>query len=344
MLLPGIGEAGQHALGEASALLVGCGALGTVIADAMVRAGIGRLTIVDRDVVEITNLQRQVLFDEADAHEGRPKAEAAAARLRRINGAVEIIGVVADCTARNIETFLNSDRRVGVVLDGTDNFQTRYLLNDACVKFGVPLIYGGAVGTVGMQMTLRPRGRAEEPCLRCIFPDPPPPGAAATCDTAGVLGPAAGIVANMQASEAVKLLSGNAERCSPSLRQFDLWSNLWRTINAGPSRADCTCCALRNFEFLEDSAGDGTAMLCGANAVQVTPRMSAAAAVDLDAMAERLAAHGLFRRSGPLVRGRLDGRAGAGIELTVFHDGRAIVKGTQDPARARAIYARYVGV
>lgn len=347
MILPHIGEVGQARLSSAHALLVGCGALGTVIADALVRAGVGRLTIVDRDVVELTNLQRQVLFDEADAREGVPKAEAAAARLRRINSQVEIVSRIADVTARNVEQLMGvadgGGHKVGVIVDGTDNFQTRYLLNDAAVKHGTPMVYGGAVGTAGMTMTIRPGVTA---CLRCVFPEAPPSGSVATCDTAGVLGPAVGVIAQMQAAEVIKVLSGHAEACSRTLREVDVWSGRLRALEIGGPTSECSSCALRRFEYLDVRHTDDTTSLCGADAVQVAPPGNGAS-IDLNALAARLANHGTFTVTRFLVRGVLSGEAGRGngkaVELTVFRDGRAIIKGVQDSAAARTLYARYVG-
>lgn len=337
MLLPGFGPEGQKRLGESAALVVGCGALGCTVADGLVRAGVGRVVIVDRDVVEETNLQRQVLFDERDAREGVPKVEAAARRLRAVNSGVVIEPVIADVSARNVESLV---RGMQVVVDGTDNFQTRYLVNDACVKLGVPLVYGGVVGTVGMGMVIRP---GESPCLRCVFPEPPGAGAAPTCDTAGVLGAMVGIVGSVQVAEAMKVLMGKWDVASRGLRQMDIWNGVWREIVlSGFDRAACVCCGRREFEFLEGGRGDaGETSLCGSNAVQVMPNATGES-VDLGELRARLAAHGAFVATEHLLRGRLERERG-GIELTVFRDGRAIVKGTSDAAVARGIYAKYVG-
>ncbi len=344
MLLPGIGEEGQRRLLSSSALVVGCGALGCVLADALARAGVGRLVLIDRDIVEITNLQRQILYDEADARDGVPKAAAAARRLKAVNSAIVIEPVVADLNARNVERLVRSVGSSGVVVDGTDNFQTRYLLNDACVKAAVPLVYGGVVGTAGMNMTILP-GRT--PCLRCVFPDPPAPGSTPTCDTAGVLGPMVSAVAAAQAAEAIKVLLGRDDLIRPTLVQFDLWNNQRHAIELSAlDRSTCPCCAQRRFDFLEGEHSDsGTTSLCGSNAIQVLPATSGAA-VDLAALADRLAAHGAFERTEHLLRGVLaaeSARSGWPVELTVFRDGRALVKGTTDAAVARSIYARYVG-
>ncbi len=344
MLLPGIGEDGQRRLLGSHAAIVGCGALGTVVAELLVRAGIGRVTLIDRDIVEWTNLQRQTLYDEADARDETPKAAAAAARLARINSAVRLVPHVADFNSGNAERLLglNStgepDRLPpGVLIDGTDNFETRYLLNDIAIKHGVPYVYGGAVGTRGMQMTVVPGKSA---CIRCVFPAAPAPGVTPTCDTAGVLAGATGIIANVQAAEAIKLLLGRTDLIAPTLLEFDLWTNHRRRLDLSSAKDPaCPCCGRKQFEYLAaDSAG--TTTLCGSRSVQVLPPASAASAYDLDALAQRLHPFGETASTPHLVRARLDEE---GMELTVFRDGRAIVKGTNDAGRARAIYARYVG-
>ena len=353
MLVAGIGADGQRRLGGSSVLIVGCGALGTVIADAMVRAGVGTVVIADRDIVERTNLQRQVLFDERDAAAGSPKAEAAAARLGAVNSEVRVVPLVVDVTARNAEelvsgSFSGLDAKADVVLDGTDNFSTRYLLNDVCVKRGVPFVYGAAVSTGGMTMTVVPSGASPTPCLRCIFPDPPAPGSAPTCDTAGILGPVAGIVGAMQAAEAIKLLLDREDQIARGLRQIDLWTNVLRTIDAGQARRAgpdvCPCCGLKRFDFLS-AAVDDSAILCGADSVQITPSNGPggndSGPVDLAALARRLAPHGAALPGRHMLRATIEREE---IELTVFRDGRAIVRGTREPARAKAIYVQYIGM
>jgi adenylyltransferase/sulfurtransferase len=353
MLLPGIGEEGQRRLLGAHAAVIGCGALGTVAAEALVRAGVGWVTVIDRDIVEWTNLQRQTLYEEADAREGTPKAAAAAARLGKVNSSVRVEGIVADFNAGNAERLLGLDGRgrgaaesraeagVGVLVDGTDNFEARYLINDIAVKHGVPYAYGGAVGTRGMQMTVLPRVSA---CMRCVFPEAPAPGAVPTCDTAGVLASATGIIANVQAAEAIKVLLGRTDLIALTLLEFDLWTNVRRRIDLSKARdPGCVCCgraAGRRFEYLDAGVGAGAVSLCGSASVQVLPGIGAGAGVDLDALGERLASHGEVQRTAHLLRAKL---AAEGLELTVFRDGRAIVKGTTDLPRARAVYARFVG-
>lgn len=334
MLLNGIGETGQTSLRAGSVLLIGCGALGSTIAELLTRAGVGRIVLVDRDLVELTNLQRQVLYDEADARDQMPKAVAAARRLGQINGAVTLEPVVADFNATNAERLT---REVDVILDGTDNFETRYLLNDVAVKLGKPYVYGGAVGTRGMMYVYQP-GR---PCLRCVF-DEPAGGARETCDTVGVLGPAASIIASFESAEAIKLLSGNPDAVNPKLITLDVWANTMRSIGVGEADAECPCCGLHRFEYLEGSRRAATTSLCGRNAVQiVTGHLGEA--IDLAPLAERLAAHGPVQRNEYLLRAELRERDHE-YQFTLFPDGRAIIHGTADPAVAKSLYSRYIGL
>lgn len=333
-ILPGIGPEGQARLADAWAVVVGVGALGCTSADLLVRAGVGRVTLIDRDVVERSNLQRQSLFAERD--EGQPKAAAAAARLRDANSDIDVRAVVADVTPLNAERLVREaagDRAValGAIVDGTDNFEARYLLNDVAVKLGVALLYAGAVGTRSVSAAFLPGG----PCLRCVFEEPPEVASQPTCETAGVLGPSVVEVAARQAAEAIKVLTGRGDVVDRAIVTTDLWTNETRRIAAGERRADCPCCGLRRFEFLDGSAGDEVA-LCGRNAVQVSPR--AGASVDLAALARRLAPYGPVAASEHLVRAGVEG-----VEVTVFADGRAIVKGTSRPEVARGVYAKWVG-
>ncbi|HEX8559902.1 MAG TPA: ThiF family adenylyltransferase [Pyrinomonadaceae bacterium] len=330
ILFEGVGAEGQRRLRASRALVVGCGALGSAQVETLARAGLGSLRVVDRDFVEESNLQRQTMFTERDARERTPKAAAAARRVAEINSDVECEGVVADVTASNVERLVAG---CDVVLDGTDNFATRFLVNDACVKAGVPWVYGAAVGSYGVTMTVRPR---LSPCLRCVFPDAPAAGSAPTCDTAGVLMPIISIVAAVQSAEALKLLAGRAESLHGGLMQFDVWRNEWRRISAGAPAPDCPTCALGRFETLEAEAVELATVLCGRDAVQVSPR--GARPLDLDALAKRLSAAGEVKSNEHLVRLRA-----GGYELTVFRDARAIVRGTDDAAVARTVYARYVG-
>ena len=354
MLLAPVGEAGQRALLGSHALIVGCGALGCASAELLARAGVGALTIVDRDVVELTNLQRQCLFDERDAAEALPKAVAAERRLKAINSQVRVRALVEDFTHRNAVRVAGGGDgfgRAAVILDGTDNFETRYLLNDLSVSMGLPYLYAGVIGATGMQATFIPPPAGRGPCLRCLFENPPAPGVAPTCDTAGVLGAAVQIVAALQAADAIKILLGRGDLLSPSLASIDAWSGRLSRIDISSSRnADCPCCSRRLTPFLSgESAGDAS-VLCGLGAVQVRPSSSVqrGAAEVLRVVKERLVPHGSPVVNEFLVRCTLAGEKGdvatEPIELIVFADGRAIVKGTRSVERARTIYARYVGV
>jgi molybdopterin-synthase adenylyltransferase len=329
-IFPGIGTEGQACLQASRVALVGCGALGTVIANVLARAGVGFLRIVDRDYVELSNLQRQVLFDEEDARDGAPKAVAAVAKLQRINSEVTYEAVIGDVGPDNAERLT---RDVDLVLDGADNLEVRYVLNDVCVKLGKPWVYAAAVASYGLVMPIVP---GETPCLRCLFPDAPAAGSVDTCDTAGVLGPMPGIIANFASAEAIKLLVGAREHLSRGLLWIDCWHN---SIQRTPIEApvpDCPTCQQYRFDFLERMAAAPAATLCGRDAVQVRP--TSPGELDLPALAERLRAVGEVRQNAHLVR-----LVAAPHELTIFRDGRAIVKGTSDPARARSLYARYVG-
>ena len=355
-LLPQIGDLGQSKLASANVLLIGCGALGTVIADQLTRAGIGHLTIIDRDVVELTNLQRQILFDESDAAAGLPKSIAAANRLKAINSTITITPIVADIHPGNIEDFLTDPSRTFIagggspgsdflnpthqsiqpdlIFDGTDNAETRYLINDAAVKHSINWIYGAAIATQGRAMPIRPN---ITPCLRCIFPDPPSPGELPTCDTAGVLAPAAAIVASLQTTLGLKLLL-NAQLDS-QLISLDVWQNEYRTINIGPKNPACPCCGQKNFEFLNRSIEQSAVQLCGRNAVQIRPQKSAP--VKLADLAHRLAPIAQIHQTDFLLRCQMHQEPT--LSLTIFPDGRTIVHGTQDIAQARSLVSRYIG-
>ncbi|MCA1635464.1 MAG: ThiF family adenylyltransferase [Acidobacteria bacterium] len=330
ILFEGISEAGQRRLRASRALVLGCGALGSAQVETLARAGVGRLRIVDRDFVEESNLQRQTMFTERDARERVPKAVAAARRVAEINSDVECEGLVADVNHSNVERLIEG---CDVVLDGTDNFATRFLLNEACVKHGVNWVYGAAVGSYGVTLTIRPHA---SPCLRCVFPEPPAAASAPTCETAGVIMPIIAVVAAVQTSEALKLLAGKTEELHNSLMQFDVWRNQWRRIALKERAPDCPACVLGRFDALEAESGEMAIVLCGRDAVQVTP--GRAARVDLEALAERLKAAGEVKVNEYLLRLR----AGP-YELTVFEDARAIIRGTDDAVLARSLYARYVG-
>lgn len=329
---PGMGEAGQRRLLNSHVTLCGCGALGTVLANALVRAGVGHLRLVDRDFIETHNLQRQVLFDEHDVAEGLPKAEAAARKLAAINSTVHVEPVVTDIDHTNIIELVED---ADVILDGTDNFEIRYLINDAAVKLKKPWVYGGCIGSHGQTMTILP---GETPCLRCVFEAAPNPGEAGTCETAGVLSPIVNIVASFQATEALKILAGKLDKVNRELIYLDVWDNLFRRIKIAPllGKVDCPCCGRRNFEWLEGTQGSHTTSLCGRNAVQVAHRSPSK--LNFEEMARHLELMGQVTYNRFLLKFEAEGH-----EFTVFPDGRAIIKGTNDVDKARTLYARYVG-
>jgi molybdopterin/thiamine biosynthesis adenylyltransferase len=336
-LLPEIGREGQAALGRATVAVVGVGALGCASSDVLARAGVGKLMLIDRDVVELTNLQRQGLYTESDAAAGLPKATAARDSLGRVNSAIEICAYVADVSAENVEELLDD---CDVIVDGTDNFETRYLLNDLAVNDSIPLVIGGAVGTRG---TITPIVPGRGPCLRCLHKDLPTQHE--TCDTAGVLGPIVQMIGVRQAAIAMRLLVGGAERLPIYLEEFDAWSGVSRMMDLAGSRdADCVCCGQGRHDFLDGVGVGRTTKLCGRGAVQVVPAQQGHA--DLKVIALTLAKFGAVTTLEGLVRGELVGEkadVGDAVELTVFEDGRAIVRGTEDAGRARSIYSKYVG-
>ncbi|MGE3806032.1 MAG: ThiF family adenylyltransferase [Gemmataceae bacterium] len=328
----GIGEAGQKKLLDSHVTLCGCGALGTVLANALVRAGVGHVRIVDRDFIETNNLQRQVLFDEHDVAENLPKAEAAARKLGAVNSAVHVEPVVTDIDRTNI---LELVKDADLIMDGTDNFEIRYLINDASVKLGKPWVYGGCIGSHGQSMTILP---GETPCLRCVFEAAPAPGEAGTCETAGVLSPIVNIVASFQATEAFKILAGKRDQINRDLVYIDVWENQQKRIKIAPllGKVDCPCCQRKKFEWLEGEHGTQTTSLCGRNAVQVSQRRSET--LNFEDMARHLETLGHVSYNRFLLKFDVDG-----FNFTVFPDGRAIIKGTNDIEKARTLYAKYVG-
>lgn len=366
-----LGPAGQARLAAARVAVCGCGALGSTAVNLLARAGVGYLRLIDRDLVDLTNLHRQVLFDEADAASGTPKAVAATNKLRVINSEITVEPVVADLTSRNIEQLCGG---VDLILDGTDNFETRFLINDFAVARGLPWVYGGCVGTAGQALAIVP---GQSPCLSCLIPECPAPGSTPTCDTVGVLGPAVGLIASYQAMEAIKIASGQTKAVAQHLLVVDLWSNRVRMIDLsglrGQGQTNCTAdsqvleslhederptqagqrlpggssqrqanlppcvtCGQRKFPWLEGRSGSQTAVLCGRNAVQLT--FPDRAQIDLVELAERMRSLGTVSANPFLVRLKL-----ADHELSVFADGRAIVSGTDDVAVAKTLYAQCVG-
>jgi molybdopterin/thiamine biosynthesis adenylyltransferase len=325
ILFQGIGEAGQQRLLDARVAVVGCGALGSFLAGALARAGIGWMRIVDRDYVELSNLQRQWLFDQCDVEQGLPKAIAAARKIAFINSGVRVEPAAADLTASNVEDLLGD---VDLILDGTDNFETRYLINDFAVSRRRPWVYGAAVGSYGISMTVLPGKTA---CLRCIYPDPPG-GVQPTCETAGVLGAITALIASLQVGEALKILCG--AEASGKITTVDIWSGEIRQIAQPGPEAQCPACGRGEFPFLhgQDRA---PVSLCGQNAVQIHERNRP---LNLRDLAERLAPLGVVRSNEFALRFEMPPYL-----LTIFPDGRAIVKGTTDVGIARSLYARYVG-
>jgi adenylyltransferase/sulfurtransferase len=332
MRFPPLGEAGQKKLVSSRVTICGCGALGTVLANHLVRAGVGFVRVVDRDFIETHNLQRQILFDEQDVADNLPKAEAAARKLRQINSQVTVEPVVTDIDHTNI---LDLTADADLILDGTDNFETRYLINDAAVKQNKPWIFGGVIGSEGQTMTIRP---GVTPCLRCVIETSPPPGMTPTCETAGVLGPAVAVVASFEAVEAIKLLTGAYDSLNRDIIMFDVWNWTFRQLKISNllGKVDCPTCQRKTFEWLDGTLGSHTTTLCGRNAVQVAARRPEP--LDFAELSARLAPLGEVRHNAYMLRFAADG-----YEFTVFPDGRAIIKGTNDIARAKTLYAQFVG-
>jgi len=326
-----LGEEGQQKLMAGRVLICGCGALGSVVADILVRAGVGFVRIVDRDFVETGNLHRQVLFDQRDAAAQLPKAIAAAERLAQVNSSVQIEPVVADLNETNIRTLADD---VQVIVDGTDNFETRYLVNDYAIETNTPWIFGGCVGAEGQTLAIVP---GETPCLSCIIPEPPPAATMPTCETTGVLGPIVHLIASLQAIEAMKLLSGNREQLNPALTIVDLWNNQIRSIGVSVGRTDnCPSCGQRKLDWLSGRRGSSVTRLCGRNSVQISP--TSEATINLPALAEKLRQVGDVTSIAFLVRLEV-----GDYLLTIFADGRTLVGGTDDPSVARTVHAKYVG-
>lgn len=332
-LLPGFGRSGQEFLRHSLAVIVGLGALGSMAAGLLARAGVGKLRLVDRDLVEWSNLQRQSLYDESDAERGVPKAVAAAEYLKEVNSEVEYECLVEDMNASNVE---NMVRGATVVVDGLDSFYARALLNQACVKHNVPWVHGAAVATQGTSMTIIP---GETPCYGCLVPDADRRVSPFTCDTVGVLGPIVSFIGSLEASEALKLLTGNRDAISPGkMLWVDLWENVWTSVTVKRDPL-CPVCGKRQFPLLERRDRLTTASVCGRNAVQVVPDPSArfdyhTASANLAGAFPAEAVH-----STPyLTRVNLGAN-----EIVLFKDGRAMIFGTSDPVAAKSLYTRYIG-
>ncbi len=332
MRYPPIGEDGQRRLLASRVLVCGCGALGSVLANTMARAGVGHLRLVDRDFLELNNLQRQVLYDEDDVAAGLPKVVAAEAKLRKINSQVEIEALVVDINPANIEALLGG---VDLILDGTDNFETRFLINDAAVKLGIPWVYGGCIGAEGQTMTILP---GDTPCLRCLMPEAPPPGTTVTCDSAGILSPIVNVIASIEACEGLKILTGHRDAISRALQVYELWDNRIRQIKLDSLKnsVDCPTCHGREYPWLDGQRGSHTAVLCGRNAVQLS--YPDRGELSLALLARQLEGIGRLTFNRFLLRLEVDKYV-----ITVFPDGRSIIGGTADIAEARTVHAKYIG-
>ncbi len=325
-----LGVAGQTRIEQSKVLVAGCGALGSMIAERLARSGVGHLRIVDRDWVELTNLQRQTLFTERHAQDSVPKAIAAAEVLSGINSQIELEPIVEDVTYLNIERLAQG---VDLILDGTDNFETRMLINDYALRYRVPWVHGGCLGASGQVMSILP---GETACFRCLVPELPPRDALPTCDTAGVLGPAIGLIASWQAAEALKILSGNLSAVCRQLIVIDTWNTSCRLLSLDALRAggSCPACGLGESPFLSGERATQSTILCGKNAVQ----LSGAGTVDLTALASRLKSVGELSANAFLVRLKYEG-----YTITCFRDGRVVVEGTTEPAFAKTLVARVLG-
>lgn len=332
ILFSEIGEQGQRKLRDSRVVLIGCGALGTVIANNLVRAGIGELKIIDRDFVELNNLQRQILFDEEDVKRNIPKAIAAVEKLKKINSQVKLEAMVADVNFTNVEALVEGAK---LLVDGTDNFEVRFLLNDASVKANIPWIYGSCVGSYGLTMNIIP---GKTPCFRCLFETAPLPGMAPTCDTAGVISPIVNIIAAIETAEAIKYLTGKFKVLNKDLITIDVWEGSFEkfNINGRKDKFDCPCCKQRKFEFLEAKQGSSITSLCGRNAVQITQKSFAR--IDFEELAERLKKLGKVTFNRYILKFSINQ-----YEINLFPDSRAIIKGTNDFSVARGLYAKYIG-
>lgn len=327
VLFPGIGRQGQEHLRQSRVAVVGCGATGSALVSLLARAGVGFLRVIDRDYVEPSNLQRQILFDEADSTESLPKAVAAARKIRAFNSGIVVEERVADLTPENCSELLSN---VHLIMDGTDNFETRYLINDFAVANSIPWIYTAAVGSYGVAMNVVP---GETACLACVFPESPS-GMVETCDTSGILNSAVNLMASISATEAIKLLVGAKNKLRRTLLSWDVWHNEHAEISAARPRQNCRCCSQKNFIHLEGE-GRPHITLCGRNSVQIHEQHRP---VNFGELTSKLAPHGIVRHNDFVLKFWRDP-----YEITLFPDGRAIIKGTTDTAIARSLYARFVG-
>ena len=333
VLFYGIGKEGQKTMMEKTVVLAGCGALGCTSANLLVRSGIKHLRIIDRDYLEESNLQRQSLFDEEDIKQNFPKAVAAQKKLQKINSLIQIESLVADLNPSNIDTLL---RQVHLVVDGTDNFETRFLINDYCVKNGIPWIYGACIGSTGLTMNIIP---SKTPCFRCILGTIPLFGTYGTCDTEGIIAPIASMIASIQVAEALKILTNNHDALSKGLLRIDLWRNEIKRMHTEEIKGetDCITCNQNYYEFLSKDRYSMTTTLCGRNAVQILHPDGSS--LDLPKLAERLAKAGEVSYNSFLLRLKTEK-----YEMAVFPDGRSVISGTNDIATAKGLYAKYIGM
>ncbi len=327
-----IGKDGQQRLMRGRLMILGCGGLGAASASILARAGVGFLRLVDRDFLELNNLQRQLLYEEHDVKEGLPKAIAAQRRIEQINSTIQVDAIIADANRFNIERLISD---VDLVIDATDNFETRFLLNEACVKHGRPWIYGAAIESYGLTMTIIP---GETACLRCVMDRIPDPGSVPTCETVGVLASIVAIIAAIQCAEALKILLGNKAAINRNLISIDVWQNSYQTIDIAKEKIqrNCPVCNQRWFDYLEGKRGSAFTTLCGRNAVQILPFKETQ--LDLAWLAIQLADLGVVKANEYLIRFEIEN-----YELSIFPDGRTIVKGTTDTGIARSLYSKYVG-
>ncbi len=328
----GIGKDGQEKLAKSRVMILGCGGLGSASASILARAGVGYLKLVDRDFLELNNLQRQILYEEHDIKEGLPKPIAAQRRIEQINSTIHVDPVVADANRFNIEKLISD---VDLVIDAADNFETRFLLNDACVKLHRTWIYGAAIESYGLTMNIIP---GKTVCFRCVMDNIPQPGSVPTCETVGILSSIVCVIASIQCAEAIKILTGKKDEINKKLISIDLWQNSYQTIDIPKEKVqkNCPVCNQKKFAFLEGKQGSAYTTLCGRNAVQILPFKETQ--VDLANLAINLASLGVVKANEYLIRFENEG-----YELSIFPDGRAIVKGTTDAGIARGLYSKYVG-
>lgn len=331
MILKEIGKEGQKKLDQACVAIVGLGALGSVSANLLARAGVGKIFLIDRDFLEMSNLQRQMLYDEKDVHDHLPKAIAAENHLREINSQIKVHGMVSDINANNIHAMLQG---VDLIVDGSDNFETRFLINDYSLQNKIPWIYGGAIRTEGMSYVILPD---EKPCLRCLFGEAPKHSHMQTCSQVGVLSTVSHLIASFQATEAIKILAGHKDRVDPKLWKIDVWNKTFKSISVEHlMNFACSGCATDTFPYLEHQQGTQSLSLCGRNAVQIYKGIEEF--VDFELLAKKINGRAEVNFNEHILNIHTDP-----YEITVFRNGRAIVKGTEDQGQAKSLYSQFVG-